>query len=332
MPPEAPLYQQPSIQPSLILNMDNDAGGLSAIGAAQNGGDVPVKRNRSLRRLFPGRHGSGSSFASSMTSNSTHATPSAPQSPSRGPSVTHNGRFSPYKQEPPYAPRKESSESYRSLQSPSGPSPTPSYLGANIRPPLSEAARQRSMNNVRNDPYPRSPARSNFGDLPPPPTENFSRPRKPSIKGGGEDPRPGLHTANTFPLQHQPQPRNHTPPVSMHTTRPSMHERGFSTASFGGSNTSIPVRTLKNSISIPDLTGGREPPIIGPAPPRKASPFAASGINTGNSDSHFRELYGRPNPLGDEVRDSQVSNQTMATNATDSTWNSTVSQLSLIHI
>ena len=182
---EARVHLQPS------TNMDSNAVALAALNINTNSPDGQPKRNRSLRRLFPNRHGSGSSFASSMASNSTHAAPSAPQSPStRAPPVSYNGRFSPHKEQSQYAPREDSSESYRSIQSPTGS--TPSYLGANIRPPLSEAARQRSMNNVnniQNRPYPSSPARSHFGDLPPPPpAENFSRPRKPSIKGG-EDAR-----------------------------------------------------------------------------------------------------------------------------------------------
>ena len=316
MPPEASLYyhQQPS------LNMDN-ASAMAAFEAPTNGGDLPVKRRGSLRRLFPARHNSGSSLASSMTSSSTTTAASTPQSPTmRGPPVTYTGRYSPYRQESQYSLRKESSDSYRSLQSPTGPGPTP-FLGANIRPPLSEAARQRTMNNITSNPHPASPARSTFGDLPPPPTANFSRPRKPSLKGN-DDPRPGpgLQTSNTI----SPQPGHYAPLLSSYNSRPSLHERGASTSSTV-SNAFIPIRTMKNSMSIPDLTGGRDPPLIGPAPPRKAHTQAASGLNTGDTSNHDREPLGKPNPLGDEVRDSQLSSQTTGTYATESTWNSTTS-------
>jgi len=199
---------------------------------------VYVRRQRSMKfSLYPAarpRTASKSSAMSGSTSPSFAPQPTSPpvELPSREDSLPNH-----YHQQRPHTSHQNNGQALDGRSFTSSPA-----INHNLPKKPSEPSRLRALNNGyrSHSSEGRSTPDRNGHDII---TDNFSRPRRPSVKQRKESPQPILHTNSSFPLQpyHEELYANHNTP----------RDRGFSTSS-SQSATNQPSYPLRPSASIPD--------------------------------------------------------------------------------
>lgn len=249
-----------------------------------NGSAPTVKKQRSLKfSLYPNRSRPSSSKGTSKSSptSTTSVTPDLPPMPTTS-SVESFSSTARAVSQPGSSQRSSSNDSYRTGASPISQT-------RNLRHIPSEASRLRALNNGYS-PQPVDGRPLHEVSQP----ENFSRPRKPSIRSSDDSQRLPLYTATTFPSHSQDEI----------TLRSMSRDRGLSTSSSSSRSTSaFPAIALRPSMSIPDLNSNdasysrqRNFTNSSTYQPRK-------GHTVDSYASHLREPHIRPNGfVSEEVR------------------------------
>lgn len=207
----------------------NMANGVNEVGREGSTDANNVKRQRSMKfSLYPSRVDPNTVEIPSPTPPLSPHAPQLPPPPLPTRQASLSNRTSPPHR--PYTSHHVSNEQ-RSFTS-------PAHVQQSLHKRPSEASRLRALNNGY-----RSQS-SDGRQTPDPPTENFSRPRQPSLRRRNDSPNPLLHSAAAFPLQAHDEEQT---PTQISETR----DRGLSTSS-SQSTANFSTIPLRPSTSIPD--------------------------------------------------------------------------------
>ncbi|KAG4422860.1 hypothetical protein IFR04_003930 [Cadophora malorum] len=234
-----------------------------------------VKRQRSMKfSLYPARPRTASKSSTPSIPSSPIA-PTAPQLPQIPPIMSREE----YHQRPYTSHHAHPNE--RSFTAPPG-------IPHGLHKKPSEASRLRALNNGH-----RSQSTDRAVDLP---TDNFSRPRQPSIRRRNDSPKPLSHATSAFPLRTYDEQQT---PTDLASSR----DRGFSTSS-SQSSMNLPAYQIRPSASIPDYQAAdsiysRQRNLTNP----QYRPWQSASRPDSNHSAYRRDPIPRPNGFdSEEVR------------------------------